>query len=386
MRIEELGLDAVFDADSHIMPGPGWLAPYAEGALRDEVAALPKVPPTAAAMIDQQQAALADAMATDPVAATRDAISGPKGWQAPGAIDAGERSRVLDALGITSQFVFSTFVAPWFAKRDDKAYAMARAHNRAMAAFCADDPRLLGVAAVPLHDPARAREEVAHAIELGLRGVQVPSDALTGVAPSHVDHEPIWSLLAEAGVPLLLHIGGGALMPSAYHENGHPKPKDWLGGGENLRSRDLPVIHHTVERFLTCFVLDGVFERHPDLRCGVIEQGATWLATFLRYLEASIDTLGRNEPRLRELTLRPAEYIHRQVRVTPFPFEDVGWLTEQVGNDLLLFSTDYPHIEGGRDPVGRFERSFDAAGIGAEDRRRFYAGNFGHLFPAGVPA
>ena len=88
-------------------------------------------------------------------------------------------------------------------------------------------------------------------------------------------------------------------------------------------------MHHSPENFLNALVLDGVFERHPDLRCGAIELGASWVPGLMRNLDAAFDSFGRNEPLLQSLSLRPSEYLKRQVRFTPFPFEDVGWLIEQ---------------------------------------------------------
>jgi predicted TIM-barrel fold metal-dependent hydrolase len=208
----------------------------------------------------------------------------------------------------------------------------------------------------------------------------VSSDMLSDVSPAHVDYEPIWARLAEAKVPVVLHIGGSKLLDRRYHDNGRPRPKDWLGGGENLRSKDFPVLHHSPERFLACLVLDGVFERHPDLRCGAIELGASWVPGMLRNLDHAAKALGRHEPLIQELKLAPSDYIRRQVRFTPFPFEDVGWLVKQAGEELLLFSSDYPHVEGSRDPIGKFEASLDAHGIGERARSQFYSENFASLF------
>ncbi|HZT67511.1 MAG TPA: hypothetical protein VFA11_17115 [Acidimicrobiales bacterium] len=56
-----------------------------------------------------------------------------------------------------------------------------------------------------------------------------------------------------------------------------------------------------------------------------------------------------------------------------------------MGPELLLFGTDYPHTEGGRNPLGRFERSFDAAGTSDGARNRFYSGNFAELFAIPLP-
>ena len=66
--------------------------------------------------------------------------------------------------------------------------------------------------------------------------------------------------------------------------------------------------------------------------------------------------------------------MHRQVRFTPYPTEDVGWIVREAGPDLVLFSSDYPHVEGGRRPLERFEASL---GDASEDvRRQFYTDNF----------
>jgi predicted TIM-barrel fold metal-dependent hydrolase len=76
--------------------------------------------------------------------------------------------------------------------------------------------------------------------------------------------------------------------------------------------------------------------------------------------------------------------VHRNLWFTPFPTEPVGWMIEQAGDDLFLFSSDYPHPEGGKDPIARFEASLDAAAIGDDARRRFWWGNYADMM--GIPA
>ena len=83
----------------------------------------------------------------------------------------------------------------------------------------------------------------------------------------------------------------------------------WLGGGENLRSRDLPAMHHSPENFLSSLLLDGVFERHPQLKCGVIELGAAWVPGLVRNLDAAASGFSRNEPLLRSLSMKPFPVI-----------------------------------------------------------------------------
>ena len=100
---------------------------------------------------------------------------------------------------------------------------------------------------------------------------------------------------------------------------------------------------------------------------------------MLRNLDAAKRSFSKLEPLLAELPLEPSDYIRRQVRFTPFPFEDAGWLIEQAGDGLFLFSSDYPHPEGTRDPLGRFEAFLDEHEIAEPARERFYSGNFAQL-------
>jgi predicted TIM-barrel fold metal-dependent hydrolase len=309
-----------------------------------------------------------------------DVLTGPKGWMAPGALDTQVRSRVLDALAISAQLVFPTFSVDQFAfsKDLDVRYGGAQALNRAMVAFCAPDPRLKAVGFLPLADPERAVVALEEALAGGVAAIWVPSDAPGDFSPAHVDLDQVWARLAEAGVPFVLHVGGGKLLPKAFHNNGLPRPTDWLGGGENLRAKDFPVVHHSPERFLACLALDGVFERHPNLRGAAIELGATWVPGMLRNVDYAHRSFAKFEPTLKALPLLPSEYLRRQVRFTPFPFEDTAWLLEQCGPELFMFSTDYPHPEGGRRPFEVFAEA--VAGFDQSSRERFFWRNGAELF------
>jgi hypothetical protein len=76
--------------------------------------------------------------------------------------------------------------------------------------------------------------------------------------------------------------------------------------------------------------------------------------------------------------------VRRQIRVTPYPHEDAGWIIANSGDEVCLFSSDYPHVEGGRNPIKRFEASMEAAGIDERRKQRFYCDNFVDLMGAGL--
>lgn len=371
----------VHDADSHVMEGLDWLRDHADARTRellpDLTSVLDKGGAGAGQAIRNGVARIADPERT--AALEDDVIASAKGWVALGAMDTGERSRALDLLGFTSQLVFSTFSLGLFAFADDLdvVYGGTAAHNRMMAGFCADDPRLVGVGFLPLHDPDRSLLALEEALDLGCGALWVAHATSAGRSPAHVDNDPVWAAVQEAGVPIVMHIGGGRnAISKAWHRNGRPRPVDLHGGGENLRAKDLPSVHHAAETYLSALVLDGVFERFPELRCGVIEMGASWAPSLMRRLDHAAKSFRRTEEMLGELTLAPSEYIRRQVRFTPFPGEDVADLVAISGPELYLFSSDYPHPEGTKDPIGRFERSFDEHGVDEAVRQSFYEDNY----------
>ncbi len=375
-----------FDADSHIMELPDFIIDNADEDFR---ARAPKIPVptrgTLATLMDEakDRRGHPDGVVAELVALGDGLISGPKGYQALGAFNAGERAQALDQLGFDKQLVFATFSAgavfrAAHATIEDR-YAAARAHNKGMAAFCSKDSRLLGVGLVPLDDPARAMVELEHALGLGLKAIWIPHRPAGGRSPGHNDLDPFWSRLEKAGTPFMLHVGGDPLqLDPAWMNTGRPVPTDWLGGGENVRGKDMTSLHHAAETFVSCMVLDGVFERHPHLRGGVIELGAGWVPSMLRRLDWSAEIWKKSEPELAALTRKPSEQVIEHLAFTPYVYEDVGAMIRESDSRLYMFSSDYPHTEGGRQPLARFAASLD--GIDEAGQERFYSGNFARLF------
>jgi predicted TIM-barrel fold metal-dependent hydrolase len=361
----------IVDADSHLMEWPGFLADHADPAFR---AAMPPIGGGRSGL-SLTDGTRADDEREGLVALGDDLVrKGPKWHAALGAVDPAERATALDLLGFEHQVIYSSLCAPLFDIADpDLRYAAYRAHNRAVAGFCAVDERLLGVGIADLDDLDRALPTLDAALDLGLREIWVPARAPGGRSPGHVAHDPFWARLAERGVPFVLHVGSGPLgIGEAWLDNGRP-PGDEMVGAEIIGSKDFTVVYQTAERFMAVLVLDGVLERFPALHGGVIEMGAGWVPAMLRRLDHAVDIWKRSEPRLGTFQRTPSEQASAQLRFTPYPFEDVGWLFAQSDPALYLFSSDYPHAEGGRDPLGRFDRSL--AGTADAAVAAFYAGS-----------
>lgn len=373
----------IHDADSHIMESLDWLPSYAEPSIRDRLLSLKLEAggSGAAKAIKLAQDRQQDPAATAAIA--ENVVAGPKGWAAYGAMDPSERRRALDDLGFSRQLVFTTFAGSQFMPSKDLEvkYGGARALNRGIAEWCAGDDRLVAVGVVPLDDPGQALAEVDFAIRAGCGAIWVPAAPAGDRSPGHPDLDPVWRRLAETGTPFMLHVGAAApsLQP-AYHANGHPRPKDWLGGGENLRAKDFFALSFAAQNFLNALALDGVFDRHPALRGGVIELGAGWAPDMLRRMDQAWKGWRKTDPVLGGLSMPPSEFIRRAVRFTPFATEDAGTIIREGGPELFLFSSDFPHPEGTKNPIERFEATFD--GLDEDTKDRFYRRNFEDLFVA----
>jgi predicted TIM-barrel fold metal-dependent hydrolase len=377
----------VHDADAHVMETPEWLVRCADPEIRD------RVPPLHLATTkpgEDRLLAHFDRKHDDPAYRARDAeeIMLRKNWAATGSYRREDRPLALDLLGFASQLVFNTFLNGYLSRAEhggdlDLAYGLARAHNRAMLDFCSIDRRLLATCYVPLADFERARAMAAEALAAGAKALLVPSRCPKGHSPSHRALDPVWAQAQEAGIPVVFHVGGGGvLLAPDYFENGLPREKDFHGGEENFRSVDYMAIPHPPMQTLATLILDGVLERFPRLMFGVIEQGAGWLPGWMRTLDSAFEAFARHEERLKRLTLRPSDYVRRQVRATPYPTEDVGWIIEQSGPEICLFSSDYPHVEGGRNPLKRFEAT--TARLSDPEKQRFYCDNFVELMGQGL--
>lgn len=311
-----------------------------------------------------------------------------KNYDALGAFRRTDRPLVIDMLGVASQLVFTTFCLGNFGLDEsgdlDLCYAASQAHNRMMTEFCAVDRRLLATAYVPLVDFAKAKAAAAEAIELGAKALLIASRCPPGHSPSHIAFDPVWALAQEAGIPVLFHVGGEEKLNQDYVENGLPRVKDFHGGEENFTSLSYMTIPHSVMQTLAALIIDGVCDRFPRLKFGVIELGASWLPGWMRAMDSAHLAFFKNEERLHRLSARPSEIVGRQIRVTPYPHEDCGWIIRESGEDICLFSSDYPHVEGGRNPMKRFRESLASTPSHACDR--FFADNFIDLMGEGLAA
>jgi predicted TIM-barrel fold metal-dependent hydrolase len=376
----------VHDADSHLMELPDSLDEFLESRFRARYDALPKLKkhPRDAAYVAQARAKQDDPLFRD---SAGENILLRKNYEALGSFKREDRPRALDELGFTSQLIFTTWCLGNFDLDQSGdvglCYAVAQAHNRMMSAFCSVDRRFLGTAYVPLVSFEAALATASEAIKSGCKALLIPSRCPPGISPSHVGFEPLWSLAQEARLPIVFHVGGEEKLHADYFNNGLPRVKDFHGGEENFTSLSFMPIPHSVQITLAALIIDGVLDRHPRLKFGAIELGASWVPSWMRFMDSAASAFSKNEPRLQKLSLKPSEFVRRQVRVTPYPHEDAGWIIANSSEEVCLFSSDYPHVEGGRNPLKRFNDSLTQTNARAVGR--FYCDNFVDLMGEGLP-
>lgn len=319
---------------------------------------------------------------TDVPPLTEDTVWTTKGTNAPGAATPHERLAALDVMGIDRQLIFPQVVMAVPAWREGpRAAEVRRAYNDAVVAWTsAGRGRLRPTALLSTHDLDEAVAEAERVIGQGVRAVLLQDGTPTGGrSPASDEADRLWAVLAEADIAALLHIGGqqGFLGSEAWADTPLLQA-DRAGHGEAIGPHLLGTMQLSPMNYLTTMIFGGVFERHPGLRFGVIELGAYWVGPFADLLDNRVES----SRRLRErLSLRPSETLARNVRVTPFFWEPIGRQIERYGlPEVYAFSTDFPHPEGGTDPIGSMYA--DVAPLGDDVVERFFVTNAELLVPA----
>jgi predicted TIM-barrel fold metal-dependent hydrolase len=187
-------------------------------------------------------------------------------------------------------------------------------------------------------------------------------------------------LLAESNTVATLHGGG---------EGQFLRTNEWRNASafEGYRTTSefefdpwsMSIYHLPSQNFVTTMIFGGVFERHPKLRFGVIEVGAHWVGPTMENIDLLYDKF--RTPSAPRLPRKPSEYMRSNVRVSPLIYEDIDiWIERHPGlKDVLCFSTDYPHPEGGRAAPKRFYDK--VARLGESVVEKFFVTNGSLLLP-----
>lgn len=274
----------------------------------------------------------------------------------PGGHRATDRVAFLDAQGIDQQFVLPTFAFnPISYIRREKPALMPRllsAYNTwAGANLAGHTDRLLPVTVVDLKTMSRDEvlAELARSRGLGARSVLFWPAPVDGKSLGHPDFDWFWAACADLGIMPMVHVG--ASRPNvdiAWLNNGREFPLQLIAYFGQL--------HQIPELLLSELLGAGTFERYPALRVLVCELGVDWLPTFVR----RADRLAKWAPDAWTLPMLPSDYLRRGLRVSPLHTDPAAHVIEQIGEGMVVFSSDYPHPEGGTNAVAAFRSKLES--------------------------
>jgi predicted TIM-barrel fold metal-dependent hydrolase len=263
-----------------------------------------------------------------------------------GAFDPKARIEVMDDSGIWAQVCFPNSIGLGgqgisdVVKDPELRLLCVQIYNDAMAQIQEESGlRLLPMPVLPAWDIAASVTEAERVAGLGLRGVNLTSDTQDLGAPdlASLEWDPLWDVCADLHLPVHFHIG--ASLTTMTYFGTYP----WDSQSDDTKlaiGGTLLFIGNA--RVVTNIILSGMLERHPTMKMVSVESGVGWIPFILEALDYE---MSENAPKeLDKLSMLPSEYFKRQLYAT-FWFEknNVPALIASVGEDNVLFETDFPH-------------------------------------------
>jgi predicted TIM-barrel fold metal-dependent hydrolase len=216
--------------------------------------------------------------------------------------------------------------------------------------FSPEPKRFKPAAMLPLDDIEETLAEATRCIERGFATLFLP--CVVPWQPYRLDvYEPLWSLVAEAGVPISFHVFSGNLaMGGEFGDVADMSPERAAKARKAAAARrageeQLETVVGMAAGMAPILELtgSGALERHPDLRFVVVEAECGWLPWVLQAMDQMQE---RRHLYTRKLPLRASEYFQRQGAITITDDAVALRNVEAIGSDCLLWGNDYPHDEG----------------------------------------
>ncbi len=252
--------------------------------------------------------------------------------------DAAERIKDMDFEGVDVNLTLpSGWFGTWSSTEDVALEAgMYRAYHRWMEAYCGRFPgRLGGVILACGRDIPSAVEEIKRWGKSGWAWAVLPY-APYGMPLDHPDFEPVWAAAADHDLAVALHTF--TVMPP-YAPGG---TDNW----DNLflqRSASHPWCGM---RNMASLIGSGLMDRYPKLRIGTLEAGHGWLPFWMARIDEHARTIRSEIP---ELKMMPSEYVlsgrYFQSIEIPEGLKLTNAVIELIGEDVLMYASDYPHGE-----------------------------------------
>ncbi len=251
--------------------------------------------------------------------------------------DPAARLRDLDGTGIDIQMLFPSSLYACMGSDPFFEAAMFRAYNRYVGRQCKASPRRLKWAGLlPLRDPREGIDAIREMQELGATAAVVFGTAGERLL-SHKSFAPIWDEFTRTRLPLCVHMG-----------RSYP-PFDQLV--ETRLEAHVIAMGIPAQLGFVAVVAQGMLDRYTDLKVAFLEFGAEWLFYVVGRLGHYLPSY-HQDPTVRAMGRLPAKAIEEYLSSGRFfvaPEAHDPWLPQEmelVGEEHILFSSDFPHGEG----------------------------------------
>ncbi len=214
--------------------------------------------------------------------------------------------------------------------------------------------RIYTVPVITLPVVEKAVEELEWVLERGARAILIRPGPVTGYQGPRSfglpEFDPFGARDEEAGIPVCMQ----ASFPPLNRYNEQWEPGRTSSAFEPTPLKRLLLRHREIEDAIAALICQGTLSRFPKLRVMSVENGATWVGPLLDELELTHRQLPQ------DFAENPVETFQRCVYVNPFWEDDVMKLVGRIGEDHILFGSDYPHPEGLAQPLEFFEHMTEA--------------------------
>jgi predicted TIM-barrel fold metal-dependent hydrolase len=255
------------------------------------------------------------------------------------------RLSVLDRFGIYAQIIYPNLAGfgnqKFVSLEDDELRLLcATVYNDAMAEIQAETgDRILPMALMPWWNIEHCVGEVERTARMGLRGIVMCSDPDSIGLPDLGDDawSPFWEICNDLEVPVNFHIGASETSWNMYGRAAWPS----MGTARRLALGSANLFLEN-GRVLGNLLYSGVLERFPRVKIVSVESGIGWIPFMLETLDYEWRETGAQKEL--PLTMPPSEYFRRQIYGC-FWFERAAptRLIDVIGEDNVLFETDFPH-------------------------------------------
>jgi predicted TIM-barrel fold metal-dependent hydrolase len=188
--------------------------------------------------------------------------------------------------------------------------------------------------------------ELEWALAQGARTVVMRAAAPTTVSgpysPANEMFDPFWARVNESGITVVVHAGDAGLSSNGYAPDGFAAT---FKGGRGTPSIKMFAIERAAHDFLVTLILEKLFDRFPNVRIASVENGSEFLAPLFKKLTGS----ARKMPGY--FKEDPVVTFRRHVWINPFWEDDVNEIVDLMGDDRVIFGSDWPHIEGLPEPT-----------------------------------